>query len=121
MYKRQDQTTIISAGDFIEGRTYKTKTTGTTDFTLIGASEDNINIVFTATGAGTGNGTAYQIEKVIKNERVDFYISENANEERYENLISSIKINENKLKKVEIHVGLCRCSGYLCLPFPLCR
>jgi|11_taG_2_1085331.scaffolds.fasta_scaffold00101_12 hypothetical protein len=96
-YKETDQTTTINAGDFIEGRTYKIKTKGTTDFTLIGASDNVVGIVFTATGAGTGNGTAYQIEKVIKNERVDFYISENANEERYENLISSIKINENKL------------------------
>ena len=33
---------------------------------------------------------------------------------------NKIKKNEKKIKKLEIHVGMCRCSGYLCLPFPTC-
>ena len=31
-----------------------------------------------------------------------------------------VKKNEKKIKKLEIHVGMCRCSVYLCLPFPTC-
>ena len=31
------------------------------------------------------------------------------------------KKNKNNLKKEQIHVGMCRCNGYLWLPFPLCR
>ena len=33
---------------------------------------------------------------------------------------NKIKKNEKKIKKLEIHVGMCRCSGYLYLPFPRC-
>ena len=38
--------------------TYKIVTTGTTDFTAIGAADSNVGTVFIATGAGTGTGTA---------------------------------------------------------------
>ena len=48
----------VTAGDFITNETYKIQTTGTTDFTLIGASDSNPGTVFTATGAGAGTGTA---------------------------------------------------------------
>jgi len=37
---------------------YKILTTGTTDFTLIGAADSNPGTVFTATGVGAGTGTA---------------------------------------------------------------
>jgi len=37
---------------------YKIVTTGTTDFTAIGAADSNVGTVFIATGAGTGTGTA---------------------------------------------------------------
>lgn len=37
---------------------YVIVTTGTTDFTLIGAADSNPGTIFTATGAGTGTGTA---------------------------------------------------------------
>ena len=48
----------VTAGDFITNETYKIQTTGTTDFTLIGALDSNPGTVFTATGAGAGTGTA---------------------------------------------------------------
>jgi hypothetical protein len=47
-----------TAGSFIVGREYKITTAGTTDFTLIGAADNNVGTVFTATGVGTGTGTA---------------------------------------------------------------
>jgi hypothetical protein len=48
----------VSAGSFIVGDTYTILTAGTTDFTLIGADDSNPGTVFTATGVGTGTGTA---------------------------------------------------------------
>lgn len=48
----------ITAGDFIVGVEYTILVPGTTDFTLIGAADSNVGTVFTATGAGLGDGTA---------------------------------------------------------------
>ena len=50
--------TLIAAGSFVNDVIYVIKTTGTTDFTLIGAADSNPGTVFTATGAGTGTGDA---------------------------------------------------------------
>ena len=47
-----------AAGSFVTGKTFKIKTVGTTDFTQIGAADNNVNTVFVATGAGSGTGTA---------------------------------------------------------------
>ena len=44
--------------NIIAGRTYKILTIGDTSFNLIGASSNTIGTVFTATGPGTGSGTA---------------------------------------------------------------
>ena len=49
---------IAIAGTFIIGQEYTINYIGTTDFTLIGATENNIGIVFTATGIGAGTGEA---------------------------------------------------------------
>jgi hypothetical protein len=51
-----------TAGSFIIGRRYTITTVGTTDFTLIGASANTIGVRFVATGAGSGTGTATQVE-----------------------------------------------------------
>lgn len=51
----------VTAGNFQVGKTYTITTTGTTDFTLIGASNSTPGTTFTATGAGTGTGTAEKI------------------------------------------------------------
>ena len=48
----------LTAGSFVTGINYTIQTTGTTDFTLIGAADSNPGTTFTATGAGTGTGTA---------------------------------------------------------------
>ena len=52
-------TTIIADNGFTVGGTYNIVSTGTTDFTLIGAANSTPGTVFTATGAGTGTGTAF--------------------------------------------------------------
>ena len=49
----------ILAGSFEIGKNYTIDSIGTTDFTLIGASSNTVGEVFTATGAGSGTGTAF--------------------------------------------------------------
>jgi hypothetical protein len=48
----------ITAGSFVTGVEYIIVSTGTTNFTLIGAADSNPGTIFEATGAGTGTGTA---------------------------------------------------------------
>jgi len=49
---------IVTSGNFVVNSTYTIVTPGSTDFTLIGAENNNVGTVFTATWVGTGNGTA---------------------------------------------------------------
>lgn len=53
---------LIVAGSFVVGLTYQIESTGTTDFTLIGAAANTIGLVFIATGVGTGTGQAYRMD-----------------------------------------------------------
>ena len=50
-----------TAGAFVVGRTYRILTVGTTNFTLVGAANNTIGTVFTATGIGAGTGTASNV------------------------------------------------------------
>jgi hypothetical protein len=49
---------LTSAGSFIAGQQYKIVSVGSTSFTSIGASANTVGTVFTATGVGSGTGTA---------------------------------------------------------------
>jgi hypothetical protein len=51
---------LTNAGSFITGQQYKIVSTGSgsTNFTLIGAASNAVGTIFTATGVGTGSGTA---------------------------------------------------------------
>ena len=51
----------VTAGSFTEGNTYQINSQGTTDFTLIGARNNNVGTNFVATGVGTGTGIATAI------------------------------------------------------------
>ena len=55
--------TTTNAGSFVTGETYEIETVGTTDFTAIGAASNTIGVQFTAIGAGSGTGVAYNTEK----------------------------------------------------------
>jgi hypothetical protein len=46
----------VNAGSFVTGQQYIIQTAGSTDFTLMGALNNNPGTVFTATGPGTGSG-----------------------------------------------------------------
>ena len=48
----------IVAGSFVVGKAYVISYVGTTNFTLIGSSDNNLGTIFTATGVGSGTGTA---------------------------------------------------------------
>jgi len=50
----------VTAGAFVVGKTYKINSIGTTDFTLIGAASNTVGLSFTATGVGSGTGTALE-------------------------------------------------------------
>jgi len=50
---------LTQSGSLTIGNEYRIVTTGTTDFTLVGASVNKVGEVFTATGAGLGTGTVY--------------------------------------------------------------
>jgi len=67
--------TTVTAGSFVVGQTYTITSVGTasstttvTNFTSIGAANNNVGTVFTATGAGSGSGQAlvtYYITEVV--------------------------------------------------------
>ena len=49
---------VITAGAFAIGTVYTIISAGTTNFVTIGAANSNVGTVFTASGVGTGSGTA---------------------------------------------------------------
>lgn len=50
-----------TAGSFVVGRTYRIAVVGSTDFTLVGAANNNVGTEFVATGIGAGTGTAFVV------------------------------------------------------------
>lgn len=56
----------ITAGSFVTGTLYKIISVGTTDFTAVGAASNNVGVVFTATGAGSGTGTVKAAHRTVK-------------------------------------------------------
>ena len=59
-YRRNNS--VVSAGSFVPNKTYQITSIGSTDFTAIGAVENKVGIYFVATGAGSGSGTATNID-----------------------------------------------------------
>ena len=55
--------TPVSAGNFVTGQYYEIAVVGTTNWPAIGATASNVGTRFTASGAGSGNGTAYDLRK----------------------------------------------------------
>ena len=59
----------ITAGSFVNGKQYTITSLGTTNFTLIGAVENKVGVRFTATGVGSGTGTAVDLAVAQSSER----------------------------------------------------
>lgn len=51
----------LTAGSFVVGNKYVIVSIGSTDFTLIGAASNTVGLGFTATGVGSGSGTATNV------------------------------------------------------------
>ena len=58
VYVGDGTASIVTSTAFVVGTTYVITTAGNTNFTLIGAADNSVGTIFTATGAGLGNGTA---------------------------------------------------------------
>ena len=54
----------VNAGSFVVGNTYSILAVGSTSFTAIGAASNTIGVIFTATGVGSGSGTATPITTI---------------------------------------------------------
>jgi microcystin-dependent protein len=54
----------VPAGNFVVGRRYTISSAGSTNWTSIGASSSAVGTVFTATGVGTGTGSATLVPRV---------------------------------------------------------
>jgi hypothetical protein len=64
---------LVQAGNLIIGGSYTIQTIGTTDFTKFGAALNSPGDVFTATGIGSGSGTAvYNNQNLSSNEDAEF-------------------------------------------------
>ena len=57
-YELKSGSTQVLAGNFVIGETYTIVTSGTTDFISIGSADNSVGTIFTATGIGSGSGTA---------------------------------------------------------------
>jgi hypothetical protein len=55
------ETVQVSAGSFVVGKQYVISTVGTTNFTAIGAANNNVGTYFIATGTGSGTGQAWAL------------------------------------------------------------
>jgi hypothetical protein len=66
----------INATALVSGVEYVISDTGTTDFTLIGASSNAVHTSFTATGAGTGTGKAVLASKLWNSTRAYYRAGE---------------------------------------------
>jgi len=62
---------VFTAGSFAVGMRYTIVSVGTTSFTSIGAASNTVGVIFTATGAGSGTGTASQSLVPMSNVAVD--------------------------------------------------
>jgi len=65
---------VVTAGNFVTGYQYEIISVGTTDFTAIGASGNTVGVTFTATGVGSGTGTAgHVLNYATSNQNVEVY------------------------------------------------
>lgn len=59
-----DGGTIVNAGSFLPSQSYQIVNEGSTSWTSIGAANNTAGTIFTASGVGSGNGTARVVRKI---------------------------------------------------------
>lgn len=91
---RATETVTLTAGSFLIGEFYEIVTTGTTDFTLIGAPDSNPGTFFDATGVGTGTGTAK-----YNNASNEAYVSENYTTQAVTDIIAYSNTSSGQIAK----------------------
>ena len=99
-YWEDSDSTVVEAGSFVVGKKYKIRNyaAGQNDFTLIGAANNNVGTVFTATGAGSGLGDAFEvIDYNLLTEDVTFYAGETTKDINFRSLNVSIRVEDNAL------------------------
>jgi hypothetical protein len=92
-------TTTVNAGSFIVGQKYVIKFVGTTNFVAIGASSNTVGVEFTATGVGSGTGTAdkaWNLSYLYK----FVYRREYTVGPYDENVLNVFNLKENKLYRI---------------------
>jgi len=67
---------VVTAGSFTVGETYLITAVGTTNFMAIGAASNTIGLFFTATGVGSGTGTAAFIRTVQEKLRDEYNVKD---------------------------------------------
>jgi hypothetical protein len=65
---------VISATEMVANTDYIIDTPGTTDFTEVGAANNDVGTVFTANGAATGTGTVSLADDIIYTRFTEFQI-----------------------------------------------
>ena len=97
-YYEDSDTTLVSAGSFEIGKKYKINSSTNTNFVAIGAADNELGTVFTATGAGSGDNNAYEVkEYTILSEEVVFKSGESTKDINHRSLNVSIRIEDNIL------------------------
>ena len=61
---RETSTFVVTSAKFILGKTYTISNIGTTDFTLLGASRNEVGLKFVATSTGAGTGTVTEYSNI---------------------------------------------------------
>ena len=73
IFLKQRATNVV-AGAFVVGTTYEIMVIGTTDFTLIGATNNTVGLEFTATDVGVGTGEAAELVDPDADDTVDYVV-----------------------------------------------
>ena len=82
----------ITAGSFVVTSKYQIVTTGSTNFTSIGAANSDVGTIFTATGVGTGTGTAILLDGAVTTNTFSSSIAPAATDKIGECRVRSVKL-----------------------------
>jgi hypothetical protein len=106
---------LYAAGSFVVGQTYTIVSVGTTSFTAIGASANTVGVVFTATGVGSGTGTANL--SANSTDQIDRFIQQA--EQRIYNSVQFPSLRKNMTGTITINNKYLSCPDDFLAPYSL--